>query len=96
MKQGRYKTSGMTQIICIEDDKPPKMVRLYVKDLMAEIKLIAVMALIVFGLIFAVPMVRNEFVYIAYWALTFFLFGRVMWQRFYKGKKKRMSSSHNR
>ena len=74
-----------------------KTVRIYAKDLLAEIKLIVVAALFIFGLIFAVPMVRHELTYILYWTGTFIFSIRTIWKRFYsKPKRKRSSASRNR
>lgn len=68
-----------------------KTVRIYAKDLLAEIKLIVVVALFVFGLIFAVPMVRHEAFYIAYWIGTTIFTSRVIYQRWYPRKPKKKS-----
>lgn len=65
-----------------------KTVRTYAKDLLAEIKLIVVAALFVFGLIFAVPMVRHESVYVLYWTMTAIFSFRVLWKRYRRPKKK--------
>ena len=68
-----------------------KTVRIYAKDLLEEIKLIVVAALFIFGLIFAVPMVRHEVFYIAYWIGTTIFTGRVICQRWYPKKPKKKS-----
>lgn len=65
-----------------------KTVRIYAKDLLAEIKLIVVAALFVFGLIFAVPMVRHESAYVLYWTMTAVFSFRVLWKRYRRPKKK--------
>ena len=65
-----------------------KTVRIYAKDLLAEIKLIVVAALFVFGLIFAVPMVRHESAYVLYWTLTAVFSSKVLWKRYRRPKKK--------
>jgi len=65
-----------------------KTVRIYAKDLLAEIKLIVVAALFVFGLIFAVPMVRHESVYVLYWTMTAVFSFRVLWRRYRRPKNK--------
>ena len=87
-----YKGSGDARLV-YEEFVPSgihevKTIRLYAKDLLAEIKLIVMTALFVFGLIFAVPMVRHEAFYIIYWTGTAIFTFRTLWARFYKPKKK--------
>ena len=96
-----YKGSGKGQLVFEEyipnEVHQVKTVRLYAKDLLAEINLIAMMALLIFGVIFAVPMVRHELTYILYWTGTFVFSIRTIWKRFYsKPKRKRSSVSRNR
>lgn len=96
-----YKGSGRQELIFEEfipnEFHQMKTVRLYARDLLAEINLIAMMALLIFGVIFAVPMVRHELTYILYWTGTFIFSIRTIWKRFYsKPKKKRSSASRNR
>lgn len=90
-----YKGSGKGQLVFEEyipnNVHQTKTVRIYAKDLLAEIKLIVVAALFVFGMVFAVPMVRHEMTYILYWTGTTVFTFRVLWTR-WKPKKK----SHNR
>lgn len=92
MVKERYYGGGMTQLIYVEDipqkDLEMKQIRLYTKDLLAEIKLLTVAALFIFGLIFAVPMVRHEVVYILYWTMTAAFSFRVLWKRYRRPKKK--------
>ena len=87
-----YKGSGKSQLVFEEyipsETHSVKTVRIYAKDLLAEIKLIVVAALFVFGLIFAVPMVRHEAFYIIYWTGTAIFTFRTLWTRFYRPKKK--------
>lgn len=94
-----YKGSGKGQLVFEEyipnEVNQVKTVRLYARDLLAEINLIVMMALLVFGLIFAVPMVRHELTYILYWTGTAIFSARVLWKR-YRPKKKRSSASRNR
>ena len=96
-----YKGSGKQELIFEEyvpnEVHQVKTVRLYAKDLLAEVSLITMMALLVFGVIFAVPMVRNDAMYIIYWTGTILFSIRTIWKRFYsKPKKKRSSASRNR
>lgn len=90
-----YRGSGKGQLVFEEyipnEVHQTKTVRIYAKDLLAEIKLIVVAALFVFGMIFAVPMVRHEMTYILYWTGTAVFTFRVIWAR-WKPKKK----SHSR
>lgn len=90
-----YKGSGDARLVYKEfvpsGTHEVKTIRLYAKDLLAEIKLIVVVALFVFGLIFAVPMVRHEAFYIAYWIGTTIFTSRVIYQRWYPRKPKKKS-----
>lgn len=90
-----YKGSGKGQLVFEEyipnEVHQAKTIRIYAKDLLAEIKLIVVAALFVFGMVFAVPMVRHELTYVLYWTGTAVFTFRVLWAR-WKPKKK----SHNR
>lgn len=96
MVRERYYGGGMTQLIYVEDipqkDLEMKQIRLYARDLLAEIKLLTVAALFIFGLIFAVPMVRHTATYLIYWSLTAVFTFRVLWQKYRRPKKK----SHSR
>lgn len=87
-------TSGMTELIYIDECSERKF-KLYARDLLAEIKLIAVTALFIFGVIFAVPMVRHEAFYIMYWTLTAAFTFRVLWQRYGRKKKKNRKTRAN-
>lgn len=95
MVRNIYRGGGMMELVYQEDipqkDLEMKTIRLYARDLLAEIKLIVIAALFIFGAIFAVPMVRHEMFYIAYWTLTTVFTARVLYKR-YRPKKK----SHNR
>lgn len=90
-----YRGGGMMELVYQEDipqkDLEMKTIRLYARDLLAEIKLIVIAALFIFGAIFAVPMVRHEMTYILYWTGTAVFTFRVLWAR-WKPKKK----NHNR
>ena len=92
MVRERYYGGGMMELIYQEDfpdkDQQMKTIRLYARDLMNEIKLLAMAALIIFGMVFAVPMVRHESVYIIYWTLTSMFSFRVLWKRYRRPKKK--------
>lgn len=87
-----YKGSGKGQLVFEEyipnEVHQTKTVRIYAKDLLAEMKLIAIAALFIFGMIFAVPMVRHESVYVLYWTLTAVFSSRVLWKRYRRPKKK--------
>ena len=92
MVRERYYGGGMMEMIYQEDfpdkDQQMKTIRLYARDLMNEIKLLAMAALIIFGMVFAVPMVRHESVYIIYWTLTAVFSFKVLWKRYRRPKKK--------
>ena len=88
-----YKGSGKGQLV-FEEFVPNevhqiKTVRIYARDLLAEIKLIVIAALFIFGAVFAVPMVRHEAVYILYWAMTTLFTAKVLLNRYRPKKKSR-------
>ena len=78
--------SGM-ELVFSETDFEDRTVRIYKKDTMIEFKWIVLMAMYIFGGIFAVPMVRHEAIYIAYWSLVTIITVRMLW----KMKKSRKS-----
>lgn len=88
-----YRGGGMAELIYTEDvldkERQMKTIRLYARDLLAEIKLIAIAALFIFGAVFAVPMVRHEAVYILYWAMTTLFTAKVLLNRYRPKKKNR-------
>lgn len=91
MKQATYKGSAGMELVFQETDFEDRTVRIYAKDALSEFKWFALLAMYIFGGIFAVPMVRHEVFYIAYWSLVAIITVRMLW-KYYRPKRKSRKS----
>lgn len=91
MKQGSFSVKSGMELVFSETNFEDRTVRIYKKDTMLEFKWIVLMAMYVFGGIFAVPMVRHEAFYIVYWGIVTVATVRMFWKHCRTTKKDRKS-----